>query len=64
MQEPEYVGRFDFFMECTTLIALIFFFWQWRESISLYIDKNYVQPLLSNDPKFLQKKIQAFNSKC
>ncbi|CDW88744.1 UNKNOWN [Stylonychia lemnae] len=57
LQFPNYVGIFDLSMECYTLLSLIFFFWQWRESIALYIEKNFVQPLLSNQDKLLEKKL-------
>jgi hypothetical protein len=43
-------------MEVYTLLALVFFFWQWKESILLYVDKTYIQPLVqNNEAKFYQK---------
>eukprot|EP00347_Sterkiella_histriomuscorum_P006998 403350638 len=62
LQNPDHVGIFDLLMEINTLISLSFFFWQYRESISLYLDKNYIQPLMSNDQKTFQKKLLAFNT--
>jgi hypothetical protein len=40
------VGVFDLLMEFFTFLSLIFFFWQWRESITLFIDKHFIQHLV------------------
>jgi hypothetical protein len=57
---PDQVGLFDMLMEVYTFCAMIFFFWQWKESILLYVDKTFIMPLVqNNDAKFLQK-MQTF----
>jgi len=42
---PDYVAVFDFLMEFYLLVSLTFFFWQWKEQILLFVDKNYIYPL-------------------
>jgi hypothetical protein len=33
-------------MELYTLMSVFFFFWQWRESALMYVDKYYIQPII------------------
>ena len=35
----------DSAMETYLLLACLFFFWQWREQINIYIDENYIRPV-------------------
>lgn len=60
LSQPQNVGVYDMLMEIYTWLALVFFFWQWKESILLYVDKTYIQPLVQhNETKFLHK-MQTF----
>ena len=47
-------------MECYTLCSLCFFFWQWKESIMLYVDKTYIQPLIQNNDVRFAQRMQTF----
>jgi len=33
-------------MESYTLVSVFFFFWQWKESVLMYIDKYYITPII------------------
>ena len=37
---------YDLMMELCTLAAIFFYFWQWKESVMIYIDKYYIQPII------------------
>lgn len=50
-------------MEMYTLLATFFFFWQWKESVLVYIDRTYVSKLASQQDDMPFEKKDLFNSK-
>lgn len=43
-------------METYTLVSVVFFFWQWKESVLMFIDKYYITPILKKLP--LQNNVE------
>jgi hypothetical protein len=48
LQFPDYVGVFDLLMEAYTLLSLVFYFWQNREAMMLFVDKTFIYPIFNN----------------
>jgi hypothetical protein len=57
---PVYVGEFDLAMEVYTLLSTFFFFIQWKESVNVYIETKYVQPLNSENEIDLNRRMKLF----
>ena len=42
---PAGVVHFDLLMETYTLICVIFFFMQWRQTLMVYVNRTFIEPL-------------------
>lgn len=54
---------FDLSMEAYTFFSTIIFFMQWRESLVVYVDKTFLEPLRSKNESEFRHTMAKFDSK-